>query len=299
MKITNTNNLPQAIVNAITNDTYDGPRVNSEEISVTTLISPPRIYCLKKRHWDSLTEDAGDRLWALLGSAVHAVLERAESKNNIVEERLKKEIDGVVISGKMDVMDETEISDYKVTSVWQYIHAPDGKAEHIAQLNILRWLASDIFPNISRLNNNLILRDWSAGKAKSSPDFPRIPFVSVPVPLWDYDHTTAYIRSRVTLFKEADVLADDKLPKCTTDEMWEKPTTYAVVKDGGKRAIPGGICATMAEAESKKGDKMHIKMRVGGRIRCAEYCAVSHLCNQYQEWLKANAGNITESEVAL
>ena len=288
MHISNVYNLPQSIVNAIENDTYDGPRLDSDKLSVTTLIAPPRIHFLKKRHWEGLTEDASARLWSLLGSSVHAVLERAEAKNNITEERLEKVIDGVTVTGKMDVMDEVEISDYKITSVWQYVHAPTGKPEHIAQLNILRWLASDIFPKVSKLTNNLILRDWSAGKARSTPDFPRIPFVSIPVPVWGDGQTIDYIRGRVALFMAAADLPDTQLPECTEDEMWSKPTVYAIVKDGGKRAIPGGLCATQAEADAKMGPKMHVEVRVGGRVRCAEYCVVSHLCSQYQAWLKAN-----------
>jgi len=290
MNITNKHNLPKGIFNAIVNDTYDGPSLGSEKLSVTTLINPPRIHFLKKRHWAKLTEDAGDSLWRLLGSAVHAVLERAESKNNIVEERLEKTVDGVVISGKMDVMDETMIEDYKITSVWQFIHNQDGKKEHVAQLNILRWLAVDIFPKISKLAINLILRDWSAGKAKSTPGFPPIPFVSIEAPVWGDGQTIDYVRERVALFKAAASLPDDKLPECSAEDVWERPTIYAVMKDGGKRSTKN--CATLAEAQALVGPKMHVETRVGGRIRCAEYCIVSHLCNQYQDWLAANGGAV-------
>lgn len=292
MKLTNVHDLPTAVYNAIKNDTYDGPAIEDSEISVTTINSPVRIYYLKKRHWGELVEDAADRLWTLMGSAVHAVLERAESKNNIVEERLKKEIDGVTISGKMDVLGETEISDYKFTSIWQYVHAKTGKPEHIAQLNILNWLVHDIFPGITKLTDNLFLKDWSAGKAKSTPDFPPIPFVSIPVEVWPMAKTEQYLKERVAMFKAAANLPDNELPECTPEETWERPTVYAVVKDGGKRAIPGGLCSTMEIAESMKGPKMHIETRVGGRIRCAEYCSVSHLCSQYAEYLKENPGKV-------
>jgi hypothetical protein len=290
--------MPQSIVNAIENDVYDGPKTEtSDELSVTTLNAPPRIYFLKKRHWADLTEDASSRLWSLMGQAVHSVLERAESKNNICEERIKKEYDGTVISGKMDVMDESEISDYKFTSVWQHVHAPQGKPEHIAQLNVLRWLVNDLFPKVSKLTINLLLKDWSAGKAKSSPDFPRIPFVSIPAPLWTMEQTTAYIKGRVEAFRAAAGLPDDQLPECTADEMWEKPTVFAIIKDGGKRAIPGGLCATQAEADAKMCPKMHVEVRVGGRVRCAEYCVVSHLCSQYQAWLKANPTAVEAEDI--
>lgn len=289
MEITNTFSLPIGIYNAIVNDDYDGPRFNSDKISVTSLINPPRIHFLKKRHYTELTEDASAGLWRLMGHAVHAILQRACPKNYIVEERVEKVIYGVTISGKMDIMDETEISDYKITSVWQYIHAPEnGKPEHMAQLNLLRWLVSDIFPKVSKLTIHMILRDWSAGKAKSTPDFPPIPFVSTNIPIWDKNVLQIYIKARVELFKYCTNLTDDLLPECSSEECWERPTIYAVIKDGGKRAIPGGLCSTMAEAENKKSPKMHIETRIGGRPRCAEYCVVKNFCNQYQKYLTDN-----------
>jgi len=104
------------------------------------------------------------------------------------------------------------------------------------------------------------------------------------------------VEDRVALFLESSKKLDNDLPFCTPDECWEKPTVYAVVKDGGKRAIPGGLCATMLEAENKMGPKMHVEVRQGGRMRCAEYCVVSALCNQYQDWLSIHGGE-SEAEV--
>lgn len=220
MQLTNIHNLPKGIYNAINNDTYDGPGIESDKISVTTLISPPRIYFLKKRHWDDISEDTSDCLWRLLGSAVHAILERAESKNHIVEERLEREIDGITVSGKMDIMDEALIEDYKVTSVWQYIFNPEGKPEHTAQLNVLRWLSDPIFPKVSELRVNMILRDWNARQSKTKKDYPPIPFVSIKVPVWTLEQTEEYVRERVSLYKFCRDLSDDKLPMCTDEENW-------------------------------------------------------------------------------
>jgi len=286
MKLTNNHNLPAAIFNAIKNDTYNGPGIDSNKISVTSLINPPRIHYLKKRHWRDIIEDASDALWRLLGQAVHAILERAGSGNNIVEERAERVIDGVTISGQADILDECAIEDYKLTSIWQYIHAQDGKKEHIAQLNLIRWLISPIFPEISRLTVNLILRDWSAGKAKSTPGLPPIPFVSIDVPVWSADEIDAYVSERVSLFKAASKLADNDLPECSSEDCWERPTVFAVMKDGGKKAIPGGLCKTMKEAETLVGPKMHVEVRAGGRMRCAGYCVAAPFCNQYKAYAK-------------
>lgn len=283
MKITNVFNLPEEIFSAIMNDDYDGPKHDSPAISVTTLIGPVRKYYLTRRHYNEIVEDASERIWVLLGRAIHYILQ-IQKTHRIVEERVEKEIDGVIISGKMDILDDAQISDYKVTSVWQYVHNKNGKFEHAAQLNVGRWLLADIFPNISKLFNHLILRDWSKRMAKQSEDMPQIPFISIPAELWSAEKTIAYIRERVALFVAYKDLSDDDLPPCTPDECWEKPTVWAVKKIGGKRAIPGGVCLTEAEAQVKCGKGLEIEVRKGGRIRCEEYCSVNQFCNIYKAY---------------
>jgi len=76
-KLTNKLNLPEPIYDAVKADPYKG----GGWISTTTLIDAPRIRVLKKIYKEELTEDASEMLWALLGSAVHGVLERANIKN--------------------------------------------------------------------------------------------------------------------------------------------------------------------------------------------------------------------------
>lgn len=68
---TNRHNLPETIVKAVQYDTH---RL-AGTISVTTLIDSAQIRVLKKLH--NYTEDVADAVYALLGTAVHHVLERA------------------------------------------------------------------------------------------------------------------------------------------------------------------------------------------------------------------------------
>lgn len=72
-KITYTNkfNLPETLVRAVQLDTH----VNTGTISVTTLIDSPQIRKLKEMH--DYEVDVADSLYALMGTAIHHVLERA------------------------------------------------------------------------------------------------------------------------------------------------------------------------------------------------------------------------------
>ena len=84
-----------------------------------------------------------------------------------------------------------------------------------------------------------------------------------------------------------DLETGDELPHCTSEEMWEKQTTYAVKKIGGVKAR--NVCDTAEEAQAKVaeyGKEYEIEVRPGERTRCANFCSVSRYCNQYQDYLK-------------
>ena len=137
IELTNKNNLPDIIVKAVSLDTYDG---GTSDISVTTLTDSPQVRMLKKQN--KVTPDVSDLLWAVMGTAIHTMLEFAEYENYevktikqasdilsrhkqqkaadwmdkfvdqtfpehinnkvIQEKRLHIEVDGMSISGKFD-----------------------------------------------------------------------------------------------------------------------------------------------------------------------------------------------------
>lgn len=282
MIISNKYNLPQSLVNAVTNDSYAGPKGELKRISVSSIKDSPRIHFLKAAHWAEIEEDVSERLWALLGQAVHSVLERAEDGKSIVEERVDVELDGMVISGQMDILQEHKIEDWKTTSVWSVIYNPDGKKEWEQQLNIYRWLAHKKGFDIKELVINAILRDHQSSKAKTDPTYPPIPFVSIKLPVWPIEQTEAYLKGRIALFKSCEGLKDDELPACSTEEMWEKAGTWAIMKAGRKTAVK--VCDTELEAKNMCGADCSIVHRPGVRNRCEGYCPVSKFCNIYKEY---------------
>ena len=117
MELTNNAGLPQALVDAVTNDPY----YQSGHISVTGLIQPPRIRQLTARHRDEITIDASDRIWMLVGSNTHAIIERADQKDALQEERLSMEVAGWKVTGATDLYEAGVITDFKTTSVWSVL----------------------------------------------------------------------------------------------------------------------------------------------------------------------------------
>lgn len=278
MKITNNANLPTPLVAAIANDQYDGARY---DITASSLSTPPRIRQLMRRHSDELTEDAADRIWALIGQVGHAILEHAPGNNDFREERLIGVMDGWTIGGKVDLLrldgDSYAIDDYKLVSLWAM---KDEKPEWTLQLNTYAWLARGYGFDIKQLRIVGILRDWSKLRAQREKDYPQQGVVIREVPLWPEDVCQRNIREAVTRHQQAAAIADEAdLPLCTPEERWERPTVYAVKKKGNKRAH--ALLETTHEAAemiNTMGGNYEVEKRVGESVRCLNYCNVREFC---------------------
>jgi hypothetical protein len=138
MKITNKFGLPAPLY-ALANKQYYSK--GDADYSVTEIISPPRIQRLRKRHDHEMEVDVTDMWWSIVGSALHVVMERSVVENFQNEERLVTEINGVRLSGAIDVQQVDEdgivIMDYKFTSAWALMNE---KPEWAEQQNIYGYL---------------------------------------------------------------------------------------------------------------------------------------------------------------
>ena len=278
MIITNKYNLPESLYKAITWSVK--PRTG---YPVTDLISPPRIVQLARRHWEEIEEDISERIWLLLGSAVHYILEKGEVSKSLKEERLEATIDGVTISGRPDLWRNNTITDYKVTSVWTVIYEPKGRTDWHAQLNLYRYLCQENGFECDKLEICAILRDWQKRKALEH-DYPSIPVAMIDIPIWDDQTINSYVHDRIAAHTGAEKVLDSELPECTPEEMWQKATTYAVMKEGRKTAVRVFDGYKLAEEMMlDMNDKHYILERSGENVRCKDYCSMSKWCNQYQE----------------
>ena len=279
MEITNKFNLPHPIFSAIKNDTYD----KVGDISVSTLIRSPRMVQLEKRHDKEITVDVSENLWLLLGSSVHAILERADTDNHLAEERLSVKVNGWTLSGKADLLDpDGYISDYKVTSAYSFLLGE--KPEWEAQLNLYAMLFRRHSFEIKGARIVAILRDWMQSRAEKEQDYPKCGFHIVPIDLWAPERAEDFTLERVKMHQEAEKLPDDDLPPCTPEERWERPTTYAVMKGANKRATRVFEDSSEAHdfmlADSKTASQYKVVTRQGESVRCQRYCKAMQFCSQ-------------------
>lgn len=276
MKLTNRMGLPQPLVDAVRNDGYDGPR-DPNSISVTTLLKPPRMVALEKKHAGEIEEDASERIWSLMGQVVHGILERAD-KTGVAERRLTIQVEGWTVSGAMDRYIDGTLQDYKVVTAYKF---KDGGVpiEYEQQLNIYSEILRQHGHPVNRMEIVGILRDYSKLEARRDANYPQTQVVVRQVPLWSESKAKAFIRERVILHQQARVT----LPLCTPEERWARPDKYAVMKAGAVRAIKLYDNHADAEKHAAENKAYSVEIRPGENVRCENYCPVSEFCTQFKE----------------
>lgn len=297
MEITNVHNVPEPLVTLAKGQYYSKGK---SDYSVTELMSPPRVRRLQEKHDAERVQDVSQMLWPLLGSALHVVMERGETEGWVSEERLFMEVDGVTISGAIDLQHDTPdgviIVDYKFTSAWAVMN---DKLEWEQQLNIYKLLVERVKgKKVIGLRICALIRDFSRHDARDG--YPLAPIHMVDIPLWDSQRTMDYIHDRLEVHQESKVAADfeEQLPLCSPEDRWMSETIYAVMRDGRKTAIrvvkDEADAKEIAEAESAKGKgTVYIDTRLGEPKRCTgDYCGVAQWCSQYQ----SEIGEANESE---
>lgn len=279
MRLTNKLNIPEAIVRAVANDSYNA---GNSDISVTSLINSPRLSALRRSHGGEIVEDVADRIWSLFGQATHVVIERAKSETDMVEKRLFTEVEGWKVSGQFDYWSHGALIDWKTTSVWSVIHGIKPEWEN--QLNLLDYLCNVNGIFVEKLQIIAIFKDWSKMKARTDKSYPQKHVAVIDIPKWSKEDQEQYLLDRVRAHQSA----RKELPLCSPEERWERPSKWAVMKPNRKSAVR--LVDTEQEAheyaEWKELKDYYLVYRQGEPVKCKDYCPVAPHCEQYQTELK-------------
>lgn len=247
------------------------------ELSVTQLINSPQQVALERANAEAVKEDEdSESVFALMGKAVHKILEESAPSDSLVEERFFTVIDGVKISGSIDrvrkLPDGTyELIDYKVTSMWSL---KDGTKESWEwQLNMYAYLLEKLYKiKVSKLTIVALLRDFS--QARATPYAPR-PIIFCRIPLWTYAARESFVERRVRLHQKAKQdVEHGKLPgRCTPEEIWDSDRAKAFYSDPANKNAPYFMDTPR---------------------KCPTYCPVKKWCAQYNQWA---LGTTFETEI--
>ena len=294
MKVTNKYGVPAPLVTLATREYYSK---GAAQYSVTELLSSPRIRRLREQYNDQIEEDVSDMLWSMMGSALHVVMERGVTPGYITEERLFVEVDGVRISGAIDIQQEVDggvvIIDYKFTSAWAVMNE---KVEWEQQLNLYKWLVEKVKgKRVKGLKICSFIRDFNRHDHREG--YPAAPIHMLDIPMWSTHEADRFVKGRLESHRDSKVDHDlgEALTECSPEERWMSETMYAVKREGRKTAIR--VFKSMEEAtQLAEKEKGYVETRSGEPKRCTgNYCGVNHWCSQYADW-RAVGASATEAE---
>lgn len=281
MRITNKYNLPEALVRATSTERHN----KTGCVSATMLLKGVKEIVLTDRHWDELEDDASRRVWLILGTAVHSIME-SYGEGSFVEQRLEYDTGlGMTVTGQVDYYDDaTEtLVDWKTCSATKVIMQDFG--DWRMQGLIYAWLLAKNGYGVSKLQFVGMMKDWSQSKAMYDRSYPQYP-----VHMYEYDVTEAdietigeFVMDKVGRIMEASELADEEIAPCSASERWQSPTVYAVMKRGGARSKKN--CLTEAEANARVaelGTDHYVEVRHGVSKKCQGYCICREHCDFYK-----------------
>ena len=280
MNVTNRLRLPEAFVKAVSTTRHN----EAGCFSATTLNKGAKEIILTDRHFDEITVDAADSVWAVWGTAVHALLE-SQPDNNFHEESFKVPVSNSFVTGQVDSydMENGVINDWKTASVWkvQFNDFKDWRAQGLTYA----WLLQQSGLEVKKCRFVALLKDHSKTKAKNDSSYPQSPvfIYEFDVTAADMEETAARILSKVQEIENAYELDDDAIEPCSTEERWADGEKWAVMKNGRKTAIK--LFDNSADADAmagEMGNAYYVEHRPAISRKCGEYCNCKDFCNFYK-----------------
>jgi hypothetical protein len=281
--VTNKFQYPQAVVQAVISGLH---QPEAGKFGVTSLLGPPAIRGLRLEKWNHLSIDVDDQLPALFGQAWHKLLEENVGPKVIAELELSLKYEDVLIRGRLDELsNDGVLADHKTCSAIAMMY---DKTEWVEQLNVYGYMAEKNGYPVSKLRIHAFLKDWNKWDAMRNKAYPKRRFHVVDIPKWPEKKVHALIAERVADHKAG-------IRPCTPEEMWERPSQWAVHKNGIKRARK--LCDSPEEAEKyiaySKDKNLYVNKRLGQRVRCENYCMVACVCPYYKEYIDGRESETT------
>lgn len=280
MKVSNKMNLPAAFVNAVSTTRHNAAGC----FSATTLNKGNKEIILSDRHFDEITVDAADSVWAVWGTAVHALLE-SQPDNNFHEEYFKVPVSESYVTGQVDSydMENATIYDWKTASVWkvQYADFDDWRRQGMTYA----WLLQQSGLEVKKCRFVALLKDHSKIKAKNDRSYPQSPvfIYEFDVTPEDMAETRDRILNKVLEIESAYELDDDAIEPCTPEERWADGEKWAVMKNGRKSAVK--VFDNQLDADAMAGElgnSHYVEHRPAISRKCGDYCNCKDFCNFYK-----------------
>lgn len=207
-----------------------------------------------------------------------------------VEKRFSRVIDGVRISGKLDLSINGEINDTKTTSVYTWINGSNEEYYRL-QMSIYRWISPDkITSDIGYIQH--VFTDWSSIQARQDPKYPQSRVKEYKVELMSLQETEQWILQRLRDIRENVDLDEDEIVPCPEKDLWKTETQYKYYADPMKANTPGARSTKnftdrqQAMLHLKEAGKGTVKT-VPGVVKACGYCRAFPICTQKDQYTHA------------
>ncbi len=327
-KYSNTQQIPLSLAVWLATDTYDRSD-DPNTISATTLLKPIRQIVLARR---VPTEDAHIDLVGMLasrmGTAIHDAIERAwtdaqrrfaaleaigypsqtiqrmvinpEPGTDLtgllpiyLENRSKRVLNGMTISGKYDMVIDGAVEDFKTTSVWEWIKHNNGD-DYTMQGSIYRWLNPEIITK-DVMSIQLIFTDWSSAASKANADYPPKRTMERKYQLKSIPETEAFIvkkLNQIAMYLDA---PEEEIPLCTEEELWATEPVFKYYKNPEKTTRSTKNFDTHQEAMLRyvEDGSVGLIKETPGYVKACLYCPAYLACGQKDQLIESGRLQLT------
>lgn len=197
-----------------------------------------------------------------------------------VEQRAERELDGIIIRGMFDLVYEYGVEDYKSTGTYNWVSGSNDESYRL-QGSIYRWLNQDIIRS-DFMKINFIFTDWSALKARADKRYPQRRVEVRMLELLSIADTEQYLRTRIAELKQYWDKPEKDLPSCTSEELWQRPSSWAYYKNPKNTNRATKVFDNMTEAEERRIADGSVGMVVHrpGEVKRCRYCNARPICKQ-------------------
>jgi hypothetical protein len=293
---------------------HDAAANRSNYISVTTLIKSPRQIILSGRVpvEDRIT-DLADLVASRMGQALHSDIERvwkhhyADSLRKLgypekaikairinpeqqepdtlpvyTEVRVERAVGNFVVGGKIDLIVEGRLHDFKKTSVWGYMAQRSVGDKWKLQGSLYRYLNPEKITH-DQLSIQYLLSDWSRAFASRDPSYPQVAVPHRLIALMGVQETETWLLNKLRLLEQLADAPEEMLPLCGDDDLWRSAPTYKFYANAaaptGSRSTKNfdNLQAAMLHKATKGTGRVDV---VPGEVKACKYCPAFPVCSQ-------------------
>lgn len=329
MRITNNSGISLSLAVWLINDDYDyaSGKQFQEYISVTTLMRPTKQIVLARRvPYELQIEDVEDYISRGLGHSIHHSIERAwvqsyranleklgipEKVIDLVrinptdeerqampdmipiflEQRAYREMKGVTIGGKFDLVAEGHVEDNKSTSAFGWLYGTRDD-ENRLQGSLYRWIDAALpMPRITEdyIRVNYIFTDWQKAAARQNPKYPQKRVEHKDIKLLSLQDTELFVKSKLHDIRKYVNAPEAEIPECTDEDLWRSDPQFKYYADPAKANDPSARSTknfdSLAEANAFKAEKgKGVVKTVPGEVKRCGYCPAAPICEQRKRY---------------